>query len=775
MSPASNTSSRAPAIVRYNEAAVSEILSCVREGTYCALLGPRLSGKTVLLRYVVDMLSGPLGQMCVYLDLYDVGASTLQSFFADLLHFITRSLEEQSAAAPPLPDPSVASSAVFRGFLGDVVLSLQRDLVLVLEHLEALPTDLIQALLTSLRAAYMDQQGLETRAVVIVSGALSLATVTVGESSPFRGIARRVFVGDLTEAQSAALIAERTATGLSVTDKALQRLLRATSGDPYLIRRICHLSLEAAATSDPLVLRGRTVKGVVRRFLQEEVYSYAPLQEAVRLLEEDPDLLRCILLLLAHGSARRSELPLPLSPDVDPLYLTGVVELVGDNVYRLQNAIYHRFLARHFEAGRVGHLMTMAGRWDQALDYLEAGIRDGSDESRRDLLPATINSMHAAEDIGRAAHFLTRGLSTGFGVVEARVWYALPQENRLRLVGQVGAGSAAGLWAAPEMDAGADRLEARAFRQGRALRGQEVGRHIWRAIPLAVPGSRPVGLVMLCEDRLSGRFSEQRERELHMMGYLSQAARAIQAVSVRRQELALAGRMQASLLPASTPAIPGWQLSAILRPARETSGDFYDLIELPGGRLGIVVADVADKGMGAALYMALSRTLIRTYAADHPDRPDEALEAANKRILADTHAGLFVTVFYGVLDPGAGTLTYCNAGHHPPFLSGPEEGSGAMLRGRGMALGVVPEPGWGHTTVSIPVGGQMFFYTDGIVDALSPEGGRFGLEEALAVVRGKLGRPAAEVQDALLSRLQEFMGDEPQFDDITLVTLTREA
>jgi serine phosphatase RsbU (regulator of sigma subunit) len=198
------------------------------------------------------------------------------------------------------------------------------------------------------------------------------------------------------------------------------------------------------------------------------------------------------------------------------------------------------------------------------------------------------------------------------------------------------------------------------------------------------------------------------------------------------------------------------------------------LITLPGNRLGIVMADVADKGMGAALYMALSRTLIRTYAADHPDRPDLALKAANERILADTHAGLFVTIFYAVLDPQAGTLTYCNAGHHPAFLSGPE-GPGEMLPGRGIALGVTPEPRWGHTTVSIPSGGLMLLYTDGVVDALSPGGGRFGIDEAVTVARGQLGKPAAEVQDALLGRLQAFMGDEPQFDDITLLVLTREA
>ncbi|MGC9334704.1 MAG: hypothetical protein ACP5JJ_11180, partial [Anaerolineae bacterium] len=120
----------APAIVRYNQGAVAEIVGCVREGSYCALLGPRLSGKTVLLRHVAEMLSGPMGQTCVYLDLYDVDVSTLQGFFADLIRLVAVSVEAQAGTSPDMPDPAIASSAVFRGFLGDLVLRLQQDMVL---------------------------------------------------------------------------------------------------------------------------------------------------------------------------------------------------------------------------------------------------------------------------------------------------------------------------------------------------------------------------------------------------------------------------------------------------------------------------------------------------------------------------------------------------------------------------------------------------------------------------------------------------------------------
>jgi hypothetical protein len=764
----------APTTVRHNYGAITEIMQCVEEGTYCAVLGPRLSGKTMLLRYVEQAIAAARGWICIYLDLYEMRASTLQGFFADLMRLSSQGIEGQTGEAVPLNEIGLASSAVFRGFLSDAVALLGRDLVLIIEHLEAVPTDLVQALLTSLRAAYMDQQTQEYRVMVVVSGALSLATLTVGESSPFRGIARRVFVGDLSEEQSKALIEDEfAARGVSPTTRALGRLLRAASGDAYLIRELCQRGAEIALEASTLRVRAR--------FLTGRVYSYAPLQEAVRMIEEDPDLLRCILLLLAHGTVPRSELPLPLSPDVDPLYLTGVVEDLGNGVYRLQNGIYHQFLAQHFNPGRVGHLLTMVGRWDSAIDYLEAGIQEGNQQSLSDLLSATINSIYASEDITRAAHFLTRGLAAGFGVVDARVWFVQPQEHRLKLVGHVGPRADSSPWTSPEIPIEADRLEARTYRQASALRGKETGRHVWRAIPLLIPGRKPIGVVTLCDDLLGDWFVAQRERDLQLLGYLNQAARALEAVSTRRRELELAGRMQASLLPSAAPQVSGWQIEATLRSAKETSGDFYDFISLPDDQVGIVIADVADKGMGAALYMALCRTLIRTYAGTHAERPDLVLQTANRRILTDTRADLFVTVFYGILDPVNNTITYCNAGHHPPLWLRPRPGPGAnqealieALPGRGIALGVVEDPDWGYSTIRLEPGAALLLYTDGVIDAHNREQARFGSDGILEAAAANIGQSAQQIQADLLSRLQQFTEEQPQFDDITLMILRRE-
>jgi sigma-B regulation protein RsbU (phosphoserine phosphatase) len=240
------------------------------------------------------------------------------------------------------------------------------------------------------------------------------------------------------------------------------------------------------------------------------------------------------------------------------------------------------------------------------------------------------------------------------------------------------------------------------------------------------------------------------------------------------QELAMAGRIQASFLPSSVPTLPEWDLTATLLPTKETSGDFYDYIQLSNGRLGLLIADVTDKGMGAALYMALSRTLIRTYAVEKDATPESVFRAANRRILEDAHAGLFVTAFYGILDPINGTLTYSNAGHNPPYVLR-VNGSDAIqeLRRTGIPLGIYAGGDWEQRTVNLAPGDLLFLYTDGITEAQDVDGVFFDEERLQKVVKVNHGRSAEEIQNGVLSELNTFVGDAPQSDDITAMVIVR--
>jgi serine phosphatase RsbU (regulator of sigma subunit)/DNA-binding NarL/FixJ family response regulator len=240
------------------------------------------------------------------------------------------------------------------------------------------------------------------------------------------------------------------------------------------------------------------------------------------------------------------------------------------------------------------------------------------------------------------------------------------------------------------------------------------------------------------------------------------------------RELALAAQIQAGFLPEAAPLVPGWQLSAALEPARETSGDFYDFISLPGERLGILVADVADKGMAAALYMALCRTLIRTFAMEFGTQPALVFAASNRRMLQDARSTWFVTALYGVLDPESGALTYCSAGHHPAYLLGTRHAKQTTsLAATGMALGVSEVASWEERTIHLAPGDALVIYTDGITEAQDPSGQFFGERRLLEAVPAGSNRTAQSILDGVLAATYRFVGTAPQFDDITLVVLTR--
>ncbi len=245
------------------------------------------------------------------------------------------------------------------------------------------------------------------------------------------------------------------------------------------------------------------------------------------------------------------------------------------------------------------------------------------------------------------------------------------------------------------------------------------------------------------------------------------------------REIDIAREIQAGFLPDTLPAPPGWELAARFRPARTVAGDFYDAFSLDDGRVGVVVADVCGKGVGAALFMALFRTLLRSLAdrflSAHGDTDDEArrLLAAVNDYIATNHDGahMFATIFLAVLDPATGELVYVNGGHDAPLLTGPD-GIAGQLDPTGPAVGMLPGLEYESARTDIAPGQTLLVYTDGVIDARTPDGHAFSLDR----LRDLLDRPAdsaAATLDRIDDALRSHTGDTEPFDDITLLAVRR--
>ena len=235
------------------------------------------------------------------------------------------------------------------------------------------------------------------------------------------------------------------------------------------------------------------------------------------------------------------------------------------------------------------------------------------------------------------------------------------------------------------------------------------------------------------------------------------------------QELEVARLIQQHFLPKELPDLPGWQIAACYRPAREVGGDFYDVIPLPEGRVGFVIGDVTDKGVPAALVMSATRSVLRA-SAQRLIEPGEVLERVNEHLCPDMPEKMFVTCLYGVLDPATGLLRFANAGHDLPYVQTAE--GVVELRARGMPLGLMPGMSYEEKEATLQPGDSLLLHSDGVLEAHDAARDMFGaprLKETMA--RSPGGR---ELIDHVLSDLADFTGPgAEQEDDITMVTLQR--
>jgi sigma-B regulation protein RsbU (phosphoserine phosphatase) len=235
-------------------------------------------------------------------------------------------------------------------------------------------------------------------------------------------------------------------------------------------------------------------------------------------------------------------------------------------------------------------------------------------------------------------------------------------------------------------------------------------------------------------------------------------------------ELDLARAMQGAILPANFPLRPSCDGAARMTPATTMAGDFYDFIELPDQRIGLVMADVSGKGVPAAFFMAVSRTNLRELA-EHHDEPGSCLGQANDVLCTQNPMELFVTVFYCILDPTSGQLQYANAGHNPPLLRR-NDGSVEWLKGAGgLVLGVMPGAKYATHTLNLQAGDRLILYTDGVTEAFNAAAEAYGEQRLVAEVKACGDAPAAAVVESICRSVAQFAGGAAQSDDITLSVL----
>ena len=274
------------------------------------------------------------------------------------------------------------------------------------------------------------------------------------------------------------------------------------------------------------------------------------------------------------------------------------------------------------------------------------------------------------------------------------------------------------------------------------------------------------------DKRLLEKLAAQASPAVRVAQLVREQEAEVRARERIEQELRVAQLIQQQFLPKKTPDLPGWQVAAFYRAAAEVGGDFYDFIELDGGRLGLVVGDVTGHGVPAALVMATTRSFLRAQAA-RAHGPSEILAQANDFLHADIPQNMFVTCLYAILDPDTGHMVFANAGHDLPFVRTASAGL-VELRATGMPLGLMPGMRYDEREFTLGPGDTMLLHSDGLAEAHAPDREMFGFPRVKGIVSSKAD--GKELIDDLLTSLRRFTGpDWEQEDDITLVTVARAA
>ncbi len=438
-----------------------------------ALLGPPNSEKSHLLHDVAAALAATGRFQPLYVDLWQTRSHDEASFFSSMAELLSSALGDR---APALSTEAPDARALQR-YLTACANSSDRGVALLIDHLQALPHDLVHSLLLALRAAYMEREADAPHSLAaVVAGGMNLVSFATGSTSPFN-IAKPVVAGPLNEAQSRALAAATLAAyDCPVSARGLDRIVAWAGGDRYLLPQICVWAAEMVHDyRRPLATCSVVERAVERLWIVEE--APPPIRAAIRMIEEDPDTMLDVLHILDNGALARSHSrQTPTRTGADRLRLSGAV-MLAEGCYTFTNLAYRRALAAHFTTDHVGHVLRIAGRWDEAIQHLAPRLapsplvalstviakptsrcddiipadqaisrrtpvrphhasapqyaRTPQDAARPQFLEAIVQSIYATDALDRAYELLAEGLRTGFGLPEIAIYRVLPAQGHL--------------------------------------------------------------------------------------------------------------------------------------------------------------------------------------------------------------------------------------------------------------------------------------------------------------------------------------------------------
>jgi phosphoserine phosphatase RsbU/P len=297
-------------------------------------------------------------------------------------------------------------------------------------------------------------------------------------------------------------------------------------------------------------------------------------------------------------------------------------------------------------------------------------------------------------------------------------------------------------------------------------------------VPLSIKGV-VFGALIAKETNILPAFHPKRLELIR--GVAQQTTLAIQNERLKQEmvgrermerEFQLARQIQQAFLPENLPEHPDWQISRLWQTAREVGGDFYDIFETKDKRIALVIADVADKGMPAALYMTVTRTLIRA-TLQSISSPGKVLARVNDLLESESRNGMFVTAFLALLDPKTGILDYANAGHNLPLLIHTNPAKISRLEKDGIALGVMAQAEYRDKKINLKSGETLLFYTDGVTEAFSPEGELFSEPRLVEALLNSAASSADQLLSSIDQLIENFRNGEPPSDDLTMIAIRR--